>query len=110
MFDWMDDWYKPSKLEEEGYADTVMMLASWLKELADKHEMVDVGDNVAKTFGVRQTTLDSALSLLEKDGYLTYGGLIQQATAVRRIVAIKVLCKPGIDQKDIFTDKVHHLA
>lgn len=27
-----------------------------------------------------------------------------------RIVTIKVLCKPGVDRKDIFTDKVYHLA
>lgn len=110
MFDWMDDWYKPNKFAEEGYVDTVMKLASWLKEQADKHEMVDVGCNTAKMLGITQAALNSALLHLEKNGYFTYGGRIQQTTAVGRNVTIKVLCKPGVVPKDIYTDKVYHLA
>lgn len=85
-------------------------LINKLKVLADKYGMVDVGQGAAQMFGVKQSKLDSALLSLEKIGYFTYGGQIQQATTVGRIVTIKVLCKPEVDQKDIFTDKVHHLA
>lgn len=81
-----------------------------LKKLADEHGMVDVGYGSAKMLGVRQVDLDVALMELKNDGYLTYGGRIPSATAGWKTTTIKVLCKPGVDRKDIYTDKVYHLA
>lgn len=85
-------------------------LTEKLKGLADEHGMVDVGFGAAKMLGVRQVDLDKVLVELENDGYLTHGGQIQQATAVRRIITIKVLCKSGVDRKDIFSDEVYRLT
>lgn len=85
-------------------------LAERLKGLADEHGMVDVGFGAAKMLGARQVDLDMALMELENDGYFTYGGRIPSATAGWKTTTIKVLCKPGVDRKDIFTDKVYHLA
>lgn len=85
-------------------------LAKKLKGLADKHSMVDVGFGVAEMLEARQVDLDVALMELKNDGYLTYGGRIPSATAGWKTTTIKVLCKPGVDRKDIYTDKVYHLA
>ena len=81
-----------------------------LKELANEHGMVDVGFGVAEMLEARQVDLDVALMELKNDGYLTYGGRIPSATAGWKTTLIKVLCKPGVDRKDIYTDKVYHLA
>lgn len=97
----MNDWVK---------AETDLIKK--LKGLVDKHGLVDVGRGVAEMLGVSQTRLDAALVKLQASGYLVLGGILPHATSDKklRLPTIKVLCKPGTDRADIFTDKVYHLA
>lgn len=85
-------------------------LVNKLKELADKHGMVDVGRGAAQMLGVTQRELDIALSNLEDHGYLVYGGRLPQVTVDGKMTTIKVLCRPGTEWMHIFDAKKHHIS
>lgn len=83
--------------------------AETIKETVDKSEygMVDVGAGVERELGVSRTKMNEALYLLKREGYNVYGGGLPQATNPGRQTNLQVLCKPGIEHKEIFDpDKV----
>ena len=84
-------------------------LANLLKKEVDGKKMVDVGSGVEKDLlgGVSKEKLDTALYILERQGYHVYKGGIPQPTNKNQQTNQVVLAKPEIPYKDIYNyDKV----
>lgn len=82
--------------------------AKFLKEQVDKKGMVDVGVGVERELGVSKEKLAQATYMLEMEGYHVYGGRVPQVTNPGKWTTLSVLCKPGIEHKDIFNlENIH---
>ena len=76
--------------------------AETLKKYVDELGMLDVGAGVERKLGCSKEKLKEALYVLELQGYNTYGGRMPQVTNRQQMTTLKVLCKPGIEHKEIF--------
>ena len=82
--------------------------ANILKKEVDSKRMVDVGTAVELELGVSREKLDTAIYMLEKEGYKVYGGRVPQPTNKNQHTTLKVLCQPDVENREIFEyDKVH---
>ena len=87
--------------------------ADFLKEQVDKKRMIDVGSEVERDLpveqglGISRQKLDTALYLLEREGYHVYGGRVPQPTNKNQMTTLKVLAAPDVEHKEIFNyDKI----
>lgn len=83
--------------------------ADFLKARVDEQEygMIDVGSDVELELGVTRTRFDQALYALKREGYNVYSGGIPQVTNPGQQTIQKVLCKPGVEHKEIYNyDKI----
>jgi DNA-binding CsgD family transcriptional regulator len=76
--------------------------ADFLKEQVDKKRMIDVGSEVERELNVSRQKLDTALYLLEREGYNIYGGRVPQPTNKNQMTTLKVLAAPDVQHKEIF--------
>ena len=76
--------------------------ADFLKEQVDKKGMIDVGSEVERELNVSRQKLDTALYMLEREGYNVYGGRVPQPTNKNQMTTLKVLAKPDVEHKEIF--------
>ena len=76
--------------------------ANFLKEQVDKKKMIDVGANVEYELNVSREKLDTALYMLEREGYHVYGGRVPQPTNKNQMTTLKVLTTPEKKNSDIF--------
>ena len=84
--------------------------ADFIKKRVDEVGMVDVGKGVERELNISSEKLEQALYLLEKEGYPTYGGRIDQVTNAGQMTTLKVVCPPGYQNKDIYQpDKINSL-
>ena len=74
--------------------------AEFLKEHVDKKGMIDVGANVEYELNISREKLDTALYLLEREGYHVYNNRIPQPTNKNQMTTQKVLCSKDIVAKD----------
>ena len=82
--------------------------ANELKNIVDKHGMIDVGVGVERELGISEEKLNQALEMLKSQGYEVYGGRMPQVTNTQNQTILKVLCPPGTEHKEIFDyDKIH---
>lgn len=82
--------------------------AEFLKQMVDKEGMIDVGTGVERELNISKEQLNTALYLLEREGYNTYKGGIPQVTNPGQQTNQKVLCPPGTQHKEIYQfDKIH---
>ena len=85
--------------------------AEILKKMVDEKGMLDVGTGVERELGISKEKLKQALYLLEKDGYITYGGGVPQVTNPGKQTNLKVLCPPGTEHKEIYNfDQIHSVV
>lgn len=84
--------------------DRYQNTADMLKKVIDEKGVVDVGKGAELYLGVPRTTLDTAMVILEKDGYLKSWVKIPQATTTHETV-LKVMAKPGTTHADIQKNK-----
>ena len=81
--------------------------AEFLKEQVDQKRMIDVGKNTEFDLNVSREKLDTALYLLEREGYHVYGGRVPQPTNKNQMTTLKVLAAPDVEHKEIFQyDKI----
>jgi DNA-binding CsgD family transcriptional regulator len=81
--------------------------ADFLKKQVDQKKMIDVGKNTEFDLNVSREKLDTALYLLEREGYHVYGGRVPQPTNKDQMTTLKVLAAPDVDHKEIFNyDKI----
>ena len=76
--------------------------AEFLKKQVDQKKMIDVGKNTEFDLNVSKEKLDTALYLLEREGYHVYGGRVPQPTNKDQMTTLKVLAAPDVDHKEIF--------
>ena len=60
------EWFKQ---DEEGRVGAARKTANELKKIVDEKGMVDVGKNVERELGISRKRLDTALYILQKEGY-----------------------------------------
>ena len=87
--------------------------ADFLKEKVDSHEhkMIDVGIGVERDLSddlrVSREQMDTALHILEREGYHVYGGRVPQPTNKNQSTTLKVLAGPDVPNSAIFEfDKI----
>lgn len=73
--------------------------AEILKEELKNKKMLDVGLQVESELGVSRDTLDTAIRMLEAEGYQRFGVGVAQATNNKLRTTVEVLAQPDIDQK-----------
>lgn len=82
--------------------------AEFLKKQVKEKGMIDVGTGVERELNCSKEQLNTALYLLEREGYPVYKGGIPQATNPGQQTNQKVLCPPGTEHKEIYQyDKIH---
>lgn len=81
--------------------------ANFLKKQVLQKKMIDVGVNVERELNVSREKLDTALYMLEKEGFHIYGGRAPQPTNKNQMTTLKVLTTPDKKNKDIYEfDKI----
>ena len=83
--------------------------ADFLKKKVDesRYGMIDVGKNVERELNVSREKLDTAIKMLEMQGYHKYGGRMPQPTNNNQSTTLNVLAKPEKKHGDIFEyDKI----
>ena len=81
--------------------------AAFLKKQVDEKGMIDVGSGVERELKISKEKLNQSLYMLQRDGYKVYSGRIEQVTNPGKFTTQKVLCKPGVEHKEIYDfDKV----
>ena len=84
--------------------------AEFIKKQVDERGMIDVGVGVERELNISAEKLEQALYLLEREGYPTYSGRINQVTNAGQMTTLKVICPPGYQHKDIYQpDKIGSL-
>jgi DNA-binding CsgD family transcriptional regulator len=82
--------------------------ADFLKKQIEEKGMIDVGTRVEYDLNVSKENLNAALTLLEMEGYPTWGGRVPQPTNPGQLTTIRVVCPPGTPHKEIYNfDKIH---
>ena len=76
--------------------------ADFLKKEVDKKKMIDVGAEVERELNISREKLDTALYMLEREGYHVYGGRVPQPTNKNQMTTQKVLTTPEKKNSDIF--------
>ncbi|MBR6640580.1 MAG: helix-turn-helix domain-containing protein [Clostridia bacterium] len=76
--------------------------ADFLKQQVDKKRMIDVGSEVERELNISREKLDTALYMLEREGYHIHGGRVPQPTNKNQMTTLKVLAAPDVPHKDIF--------
>ena len=76
--------------------------ADMLKKEVDAHGMIDVGAGMPQQLNISKEHLDTALLMLEKEGYPTYGNRMEQPTNPGQFTTNKVLCKPGTKHSETY--------
>ena len=87
--------------------------ADFLKKQVKEKRMIDVGKNVERDLdsslglNISREKLDTALYLLEREGYHIYKGRVPQPTNKNQMTTLKVLAAPDVKHKEIFEyDKI----
>lgn len=81
--------------------------ADFLKEQVTKKKMIDVGAEVERELNVSREKLDTALYILESQGYNIHGGRVPQPTNKNQMTTLKVLAEKDVPHSAIFEyDKI----
>lgn len=84
--------------------------ANNLSKLVDERGMIDVGVGTERQLGISKEKMNTALDLLQDEGYVVYGGRVPQVTNPGKYTTIKVLCPPGTEHREIYEyDKIHSI-
>lgn len=101
----------PSTKEKE---DILLTTSEMLKAEVDKHEIIDVGRGVelgipigASHVGVSETRLKTATHMLWMQGYETHTFKVPQQTNPGKNTTVKVICKPGMTQKEAWQRSIN---
>lgn len=95
------------KIDENSKIYQAQNAAKFLKEQVDKKKMIDVGKNSELDVlnGVSREKLNTALYILDKQGYKVYKANVAQPTNPSQKTLLRVLVSPEIQGKDGKTPK-----
>ena len=76
--------------------------ADFLKKQIKEKKMIDVGSEVERELGISREKLDTALYMLEREGFHVYGGRVPQPTNKNQMTTLKVLADEDVPHNAIF--------
>lgn len=76
--------------------------ADFLKKQIKEKKMIDVGEGVEHDLNISRDKLDTALYMLEKEGYHLYKGRMAQPTNKNQTTTQLVLASPDTEHKEIY--------
>lgn len=79
--------------------------ADMLKKELEEKRMIDIGTGVERELGISKEKLNTAVHILEMEGYHVYGGGVAQINNPGKQTNLKVLAKPDVEHKEIFDFK-----
>lgn len=88
--------------ESEDRMNTAKNTADFLKQQVDEKGMIDVGTGVNIGLNISNQQLNTALYMLEREGYHVYKGGVKQVTNPGQQTNQKVLTTPERQHKDIY--------
>lgn len=88
--------------DTEARMNTAKATYDLLKKEVDQKRMIDVGTGVNLELNISNEQLNTALYMLERDGYHIYKGGIPQVTNRGQQTNQKVLAKPDVEHKEIY--------
>ena len=84
--------------------------ADFIRQQIKEKGMIDVGTSVEKELNISKEMLNTALYILEKEGYPIYKGGVPQVTNPGQQTNQKVICPPGTPHSAIYDyENVHTL-
>jgi DNA-binding CsgD family transcriptional regulator len=78
--------------------------ANMLRESVDKDKFIDIGVGIENHIGVTRTKLNSAVSILEEEGYKVHTVNVPQLGMPGKFTIMKVLGTPDTEWKDLVKD------
>ena len=94
--------------QSEAKMNQATTTANFLRDRVDEKGMIDVGVGVERELGVSREKLKQSLEILKNEGYNVYKGGVPQVTNPGKQTNLQVLCKPGIEHKEIYNyENVH---
>ena len=76
-------------------ANRARVVADYIKAAVDEKGIIDIGAGVEDELGISREKLETALTLLEMEGYPNFGGRVPQVTDPNRMTTLKVVGPPG---------------
>lgn len=86
----------------EGRTKASKATAEFLKDQIHEKGMIDVGTGIERELGISGTKLDTALDILQSEGYKVYNMRVQQVTNPDRFTTVRVACPPGTEYREIY--------
>lgn len=86
----------------EGRTKASKATADFLKDQIHEKGMIDVGTGVERELGISGTKMDTALDILQSEGYKVYNMRVQQVTNPDRFTTVRVACPPGTEYREIY--------
>ena len=90
--------------------DAAKKTAEFLKQQIDEKGIIDIGAGVERELNISKEKLKQAVYILEREGYVQYGGGVSQVTNPGQQTNLKVLCPPGTEHKDIYNLDIHSVT
>ncbi len=87
-------------------SDIAVSTAKMLRDTIEKKGMLDVGAGVETHIGISKTKLNTAISLLQEEGYGVHYVKVQQL-GTGKFTSIKVLAPPGMTYKEVFKNQAN---
>lgn len=85
--------------------------ADQLKKIVDEKNTLDIGVGVERELNMTRPKFDTAIERLKLEGYNVYYARVPQSTHKGQYTTLKVLAKPGVEEKDIHNFKeIGHLS
>jgi DNA-binding CsgD family transcriptional regulator len=82
-------------------SDIAVSTANMLRDTVDKKGIIDIGAGVETHIGISRNKLNTAVSLLEEEGYGVHYLEVQQL-GTGKYTSLKVLAPPEMDSKEVF--------
>ena len=76
--------------------------ADFIKKQIDEKGIIDVGAGVERELGISKEKLNEALYILEREGYVVYGGRMDQVTNAGKKTTLRVIGPPDTEHKEIY--------
>jgi hypothetical protein len=87
-------------------ADVLQATSSMLKGQVDNKGLVDIGTGVEHHIGVSGTKLNTAVAMLQEQGYTVHYVKVEQLGTGQQ-TTIKVLAKPGVSYSEVYKNRAN---
>jgi hypothetical protein len=89
--------------------DVRVTTANMLKDAVKEKGLIDIGEGVQHHIGVSDTTLKTAVAMLEEQEYKVFKRQVEQLGTGKK-TTVKVLAAPGTPYSDVYNKEIHQIA